>query len=92
MNVFKVLYINNDGAGFSGEVEVEEGTTVRQFFHDQKGSSANSADYLIRVNREPVQGSTVLKPGDRIVIAPTKLEGQFPDKTKGFLAEKAAAK
>ena len=31
----KILYINNDGGGFADHIEVDEGTTVAQLFHDR---------------------------------------------------------
>ena len=70
----KILLINNDGGGFADYVEVPEGTTVRQCFekHIGHGSPAN---YLIRVNRQPVPSDQQLQDGDRISITPTKIEG-----------------
>jgi sulfur carrier protein ThiS len=70
----EVLYINNDGAGFADYVHVEPGTTVQSFFA-QKIAHGGPADYLIRVNRQPVPASYVLQNGDRISITPTKIEG-----------------
>ena len=34
-----------------------------------------SADYLIRVNRQPVPKDYVLQDGDRVTMTPTKIEG-----------------
>ena len=73
----KILYINNDGAGFADTVEVADGTTVSQFFADQSPGKKPS-DYLIRVNRLPASADQPLLPGDRITITPTKIEGAFP--------------
>ena len=69
----KVLFINNDGAGFADYVETETGTTVKTFFSDRCRGEASS--YLIRVNRQPVASDYVLQPNDRITITPTKIEG-----------------
>ena len=69
----KVLYINNDGAGFADYVEIEPGTTVTAFFNQKCGGKPSN--YLIRVNRQPVASDTVLQPEDRITITPTKIEG-----------------
>jgi hypothetical protein len=33
------------------------------------------ADYLIRVNRQPVTADQILQPGDRVSVTPTKIEG-----------------
>lgn len=70
----RILYINNDGSGFADYVEVEANTTVDKFFC-QKMSGRDSADYLIRVNRQPVARDYVLQENDRVSITPTKIEG-----------------
>lgn len=70
----KILTINNDGGGFADYVEVPEGTTVQQLF-EQQVKSPNPANYLIRVNRQPVPASQPLQEGDRISITPVKIEG-----------------
>lgn len=72
--MIKVLYINNDGAGFCDYVEVETGTTVSQFF-GTRVAHGKPGDYLIRVNRQPVPSDQVLQEGDRISVTPTKIEG-----------------
>ena len=46
----RILYINNDGAGFADQIDIEEGTTVSQLFSKRVGHGQPS-DYLIRVNR-----------------------------------------
>lgn len=70
----KVLVINNDGGGFADYMELDEDTSVTQLFQKQTGS-ANSGDYLIRVNRQPCAADQVLCDGDRISFTPTKIEG-----------------
>ena len=70
----KILVINNDGGGFADYVDVADGTTVAQLFERQI-SSAQSSDYLIRVNRQPCPEDQLLQEGDRISITPTKIEG-----------------
>ena len=70
----KVLYINNDGGGFADYTEVEEQTTVEEFF-GQKLPGSSAGDYLIRVNRQPVPADYVLQDGDRVTITSTKIEG-----------------
>ena len=72
--VMRLLYINNAGAGFADYLHVNEGTTVEQFFKDKMHDSS-PADYLIRVNRQPVARDYVLQEGDRITITPVKIEG-----------------
>jgi len=73
----KVLFVNNLGGGFADYVEVAGNTTVDKFF-SQKMKDADPADYLIRVNRQPVARDYVLQEGDRITITPTKIDGARP--------------
>ena len=68
----KVLFINNDGAGFADYVEIQPETTVNAFFKSRCGEASS---YLIRVNRQPVASDYVLQESDRITITPTKIEG-----------------
>ena len=70
----KVLFLNNEGGGFADYVEVEPGTTVRAFFAKQL-PERDAADFLIRVNRQPVAADQVLADGDRVSMTPTKIEG-----------------
>jgi hypothetical protein len=70
----KILYINNDGAGFADHIEVEAGTTVSQLF-GQRVPAGKASDYLIRVNRQPTGADQVLQEGDRISFTPVKIEG-----------------
>ena len=72
----QILAINNDGAGFADYVEIDEGTTVRQFFESHI-ENPEPSNYLIRVNRQPVAQDQILRNGDRISITPTKIEGAF---------------
>jgi hypothetical protein len=70
----KILYINNDGAGFADHIDVEAGTTVSKLFV-QRVPTAKAGDYLIRVNRQPAAADQVLQEGDRISFTPVKIEG-----------------
>ncbi|HKQ50407.1 MAG TPA: molybdopterin converting factor [Phycisphaerae bacterium] len=70
----RVLYLNNAGGGFADYIDVEPGTTVEKFF-SQKMPSNSEADYLIRVNRQPVARNQMLQENDRVSITPTKIEG-----------------
>lgn len=74
----RILFVNNDGAGFADYVNVAEGTTIDQFF-TIKMEGSESSNYLIRVNRQPVPKDYVLQEGDRVTITPTKIEGARPD-------------
>ena len=70
----KLLFINNLGGGFADYVDVNDGTTVEQFFED-KMVHERPEDYLIRVNRQPVPRDYVLQENDRVTLTPTKIEG-----------------
>jgi hypothetical protein len=70
----KILFINNDGAGWADFVEVAEALTVAEFFRQQV-PYGKPADYLIRVNRQPVAADQKLVEGDRVTATPLKIEG-----------------
>ena len=70
----RLLFIDNDGAGFADYVHVDDGMTVEQFFNEKK-PGRKAEDFLIRVNRQPVARDHVLQEGDRITVTPTKIEG-----------------
>ena len=70
----KILFIDNDGAGFADYLDIAEGTTIEQFFKI-KMSGREVSDYLIRVNRQPVAKDYILQEGDRVTVTPTKVEG-----------------
>lgn len=70
----QILFINNDGGGFADRIEIADGVTVAQLFA-QRVTHGQPQDYLIRVNRQPTTGDTVLQPDDRVSITPTKIEG-----------------
>jgi hypothetical protein len=70
----RLFFINNDGGGFADTIEVPEGTSIAQLF-EQRLPHGKPADYLIRVNRQPVAGDQLLHEGDRVSVTPTKIEG-----------------
>jgi len=70
----RILFINNDGGGFADHVEVAASTTVEKFFAQQL-PGRDSADYLIRVNRQPVSKDYVLQENDRVTMTPVKIDG-----------------
>jgi hypothetical protein len=70
----KILFINNDGAGFAQHIDVEPGTTVSALF-GQRLPGRKAEDYLIRVNRQHTSAEQVLQEGDRVSMTPTKIEG-----------------
>jgi sulfur carrier protein ThiS len=70
----RVLYINNQGAGFADYINVEQGTSIEKLFRDRMPGE-EASDYLIRVNRQPVAKDCILKENDRVTITATKIEG-----------------
>ncbi len=70
----KVLIINNVGCGFADYIDIEPGTTVAKLFAQQLPNQSPE-DYLIRVNRLPVNREQVLQESDRISFAATKIHG-----------------
>jgi sulfur carrier protein ThiS len=70
----KVLFINNDGAGFADYLEIEPNTSVDKLFSQQMAGH-RPEDYLIRVNRQPVARDYILQEGDRVSMTPTKIQG-----------------
>jgi len=70
----RILWINNDGAGFADYLNVPEEITVQKLF-DQQMAGARPGDYLIRVNRQPVAADQVLHENDRVSFTPVKIEG-----------------
>ena len=73
----KIMYINNSGGGFADYMNIEEGTSIAKLF-EQKMPHEEAADFLIRVNRQPVPKDYILKENDRVTITPTKIEGAKP--------------
>ena len=69
----KILFINNHGGGFADTIDVAAGTTVHALFESKIGGKPS--DYLIRVNRQPVEAEQALRDGDRISMTPSKIEG-----------------
>ncbi|WP_296456339.1 molybdopterin converting factor [Rubinisphaera sp.] len=74
----KILYINNDGGGFADYITIEPETTISHFV-DQRLKHGIAADYLIRVNRQPVSSDYLLQAGDRVSLTPTKIEGALEE-------------
>ena len=73
----KVVLISNSGAGVASEIDVHEGMTIEGLFKELHGNGS-SVDCSIQVNRNSVSSSYVLQEGDRIVIAPNKMEAAAP--------------
>lgn len=68
------MYINNSGGGFADYMNIEEGMSVSKLFA-QKMPHEEAANFLIRVNRQPVPKDYILKENDRVTITPTKIDG-----------------
>ena len=72
--MIEVLYINNQGEGFSRKTDISEGTTISEFVAARTGE-VNFSDYTIRVNRDAVERDYVLEDGDKITVVPTGIKG-----------------
>lgn len=70
----KILFISNNAGGFADHIDIDDNTTVGQFFASKMPNEA-SANYVVRVNREPVASDYVLQDGDRLTITPSKIQG-----------------
>lgn len=70
----RILFVNNDGGGFSDYVMVDEGTTVGRFFTREMRNADPSA-YLIKVNGVTPTRDQVLVNGDKLTIVPVKITG-----------------
>jgi len=68
----KVLFINNDGAGFADPVAFAAGTNLGQFIAERDISISGK---MIRVNNNLADAGYVLRDGDKISVTPLKVEG-----------------
>jgi len=73
VETIKVLYINNDGAGFASSVQTIDGITLTQFLAQQGLNDIRGK--LVRVNNEISTAATVLRNGDKISVTPLKVQG-----------------
>jgi len=69
-----IRLICNNEAGYADNVTVPAGTSIGELFRE-KMPEHNPADYVIRVNAEPVQRAQILCNGDRVTISPQKVAG-----------------
>lgn len=69
----RIQFLNNDGGGYASYLDVNENTTVDQFFNERMAGTPDQ--YLIRVNRQPVPHDYVLQEDDRVTCTPLKIEG-----------------
>ena len=70
----KIFFINNDGAGFADNLEIEANTSVQALFEREMGRHAKAEDYLLRVNRMPCSRDQILQENDRVSITPSKIQ------------------
>ena len=70
----KIMFINNDGAGFADYIDIRHGTTVQELF-EIRMPHAKPENYLIRVNGKPATRDQVLVEGNQVSMTPTKIEG-----------------
>jgi len=70
----RVMFINNTGAGFADQIDIEPDTTIEKFLSDHL-PHIKPDDMLIRINRMPVTRDQVIQEGDRISATPSKVEG-----------------
>jgi sulfur carrier protein ThiS len=70
----RILFINNNGAGFADYIDIQDNMTVEAFFIERM-PGCHESDYLIRVNRQPVPRDYLLQENDRITVTPVKIEG-----------------
>jgi len=72
---FSVTVVSNGGSGFADNVAVEPTTNVGQLVRDTLEEGSDSNDFTIRLNGDIVSEGQLLQPGDKLVIAPTKMQG-----------------
>lgn len=73
-----VTLVTNNGAGVPVRVQVVEGTTLEKFLEVSFDGDPDDFTIRIRANGTSVEGHTdyVLQDGDRVSIAPTKVDGE----------------
>ena len=71
--MIKVTYIANKDSGEPRDVEIRDGISVEEFFDFHHGGELGA--YSVRVNSLAAKGDEILKNGDKIVIAPKKVDG-----------------
>ena len=68
-----LLYTGTRGGGWVDCLDVPEGQTVEQLFHERMAGQ-QLAHFRIRVNRQAVSPDTVLQEGDRVAIVPLETD------------------
>lgn len=80
MSMISFTLISNQGSGYAGEYQVEEGTTLGEFLrtHLKGETETHSVDGVtVQHNRKiDTSGLTaVIQQGDRVTITPTQIKG-----------------
>lgn len=70
----RVMFVNAEGAGYADTIEIPGNMTIASFF-SRKFPGRDAANYMIRVNNDPVRAVQVLVEGDRVTVTPTKIAG-----------------
>ena len=64
----RIRFLNNEGAGFAGDMEVASGVSLGALFETQIGGDPER--YVIRVNGRLASQSQTLQSGDDVRIVP----------------------
>ena len=72
-----LTYIGNSSAGWADCLDVPQGQSVAQLFHEIMAGQ-QLEDFIIRVNCQPLSPDTVLQDGDRVTITPLRTEQAQP--------------
>ncbi len=75
--MIKVTLVTNDGAGLPSEMSIAEGTTLEKFLEVFFDGDPEDFTIRVRTNGASVEVHTdyTLQDGDRVSIAPIKIEG-----------------
>lgn len=76
--MIEVTLVTNDGAGLPCRVPVVEGTTLEKFLEISFDGNPNDFTIRVRANGTTVEAHQdyVLQDGDRVSLAPTKVDGE----------------
>ena len=76
--MIEVMLVTNDGAGLPCRVPVVEGTTLEKFLEVSFDGNPYEFTIRVRANGTTVEAHRdyVLQDGDRVSLAPTKVDGE----------------
>ena len=75
----KVLFINSFESAFAGEIDIEEGMTVKEF-ESAYLSQYKPGSYTLVVGQEQVKdtdGDLTIRRGDKVIVSPSKIDGNI---------------